>query len=99
MTEAERYAVLFVIAWPIVTYAAWFAIRLAIADRTGVSIALALVTTGAAIAGSFLGAASIAFLVHDVEGGRILGPTILPSFLALEVMAIIVPLYLRTRRG
>lgn len=98
MTISQWFAIGFVLTWPLVTYAAWFTLRLARDQMSGISVALAAVTTAAALVASFLGFASMLFLSGQADVVRILSPGILPAFFILELLTIIIPFYLRTRR-
>lgn len=97
------FAWAFIVLAPFVVGAARYCLALRRADpASGAALALAWVTGAAALIGIFLAVVSGLYIAGHLELVRILQPGVLPAFLALEVLLIVLPLYLRwlqARRG
>jgi hypothetical protein len=90
----------FVVALPFMVGAARFCRGLARDDPgSRTAKALARVMVGATAVAAFLAAVSALYIAGLVDLVRILQPGILPAFLALELLLIVLPAYLRWLRA
>lgn len=89
------YAWAFLLLGPAVVAAARYTFRLRREDPSGLATALAVVTiTGATIA-AFLAWLSALVLLGGGELVALFSPGVLPSFLVLELLIVVIPVYLR----